>query len=893
VLNLIGLHALAALGAWVSSRWIGRRCWIVAAAAPSATLAWAVWRSPGVVSGQALVGRRDWVNEVELTLDFRLDPLSLLMVYVVSAVGVAIVIYAARYTSSGSEAGRLTAGLTIFAGTMLGIVLSDNVFLLWGFWEGTTLLSYLLIAFQHTDEGARSAALKALLVNAAGGLAMLGGLALVAGSGGTSNLTSLLRSPPEGIAGGMALILVGILVKSAQVPFHGWLPAAMVAPTPVSAYLHAAAMVKAGPYLLIRLAPLVVGLAWWQPTVITVGLAGALFGGYRAMKVDDLKELLAYTTIAELGLMFVLSAVDTPEATAAALLLLVSHAAFKGCLFMATGIVDHQLGSRRIEAVRGMVRTLPVVASVAALAILSMAGLPPFLGFVAEDEGFKALNSLPLGNWTWPVLVTVAAATVLKAAFSTRLVLAAVSRSDPPESEEPRPGPWWTGPPAVLALAGLALGIFSEPVGSLVGAVATPSREESLDIGLWHGLTPALGLTVLTLVLGVGAGFYRMGWERLSVLTARFALTGPDWGRVTAGLTSLGDRLEGRGGRRGNLAVVLIGATVAAGVALLAYEGESAFRLPTNLAVVVVAALVAMASIGVVLTRRRLLAILLLSATGYGVALLYLALDAPNLTFTQLLVETLLLVALLTVAWRLALRSPTVPRIRRVARLTTALIAGAGLTAAVGLTYETGGVRTVSVFYETRREVGVEFHNTVTAILVDFRALDTLGELTVLVTAALALLALYPVLHRSEPILTEQRSPILTVAVDVLYPPVLLFGVYLFFAGHVGVGGGFPAGLVAAVALVLRHTAHQPGVLEIREFLPGKMVGAAAVLAAGTAIWSLAVGEAVLENLDLSFHLPGIGTVAASSSLLFEAALALAVTGLGLTILSRLERAGS
>jgi multicomponent Na+:H+ antiporter subunit A len=202
-------------------------------------------------------------------------------------------------------------------------------------------------------------------------------------------------------------------------------------------------------------------------------------------------------------------------------------------------------------------------------------------------------------------------------------------------------------------------------------------------------------------------------------------------------------------------------------------------------------------------------------------------------------------------------------------------------------------VRTVSVFYETRREVGVEFHNTVTAILVDFRALDTLGELTVLVTAALALLALYPVLHRSEPILTEQRSPILTVAVDVLYPPVLLFGVYLFFAGHVGVGGGFPAGLVAAVALVLRHTAHQPGVLEIREFLPGKMVGAAAVLAAGTAIWSLAVGEAVLENLDLSFHLPGIGTVAASSSLLFEAALALAVTGLGLTILSRLERAGS
>lgn len=890
MLALIALHALAALGAWASSRWIGRRCWIVAAVAPVTVLAWAVGASPSVVSGDVRVARWEWVGPIDLHLDFRLDPLALLMVYVVSTVGVAIVVYAARYAPSPAAAGRLTAGLTFFAGAMLGIVLSDNLFLLWGFWELTTVVSYLLIAFEHDRADARAAATKALLMNAGGGLAMLGGLAVMAGPGGASTFSSLLAAPPEGGDVGMALILVGILVKSAQVPFHSWLPAAMVAPTPVSAYLHAAAMVKAGPYLLIRLAPLAAGLAWWSPVVIAVGVTGALLGGYRAMRVDDLKELLAYTTIAELGMILLLGAVGTVEAIAAAVLLLLSHAAFKSCLFMAAGIVDHHFGSRQVEVLAGLLRRVPIVAVASILAIASMAGVPPLLGFIAEDEGFKALTSA--ATWTWPALVALAAATVLKAAFSTRLVLAAAPHEESAQTVE-RPGLWFSGPPVVMALAGLVFGLVSGPVGSLVEAAAAPTPDESLDIGLWHGLTPALGWTTLTLVVGVAAAFYQRGWRRLGTLTGRLAARRIDWESITSRLTDLGRNLEGYAGRRGNLVAVVIGALVAASTALLNYEGESALQLPTNLAVVVVAALVGLASIGVVLARRRLLAILLLSGTGYGVALLYLSLDAPNLTFTQLLVETLLLVVLLTVAWRLALRSPRVPRIRRVARVATAILAGAGLTAAVGLTYATGVESTVSFFYESRREVGVDFHNTVTAILVDFRALDTLGELTVLVSAAAGILALYPRLHSGEAILTERRSPVLAVAVDILYPPVLLFGLYLFFAGHEGVGGGFPAGLVAAVALVLRHTGHHPGILQMEQFLAARMLGAAAVMAATAGLWSRAVGRAVFANLDLSFRLPGIGEVAASSSLLFEVALAVAVAGLGMTILSRLERAGS
>jgi multicomponent Na+:H+ antiporter subunit A len=387
MLALVALHAfVAACAPYVYAR-IGRRVFVWCALAPGATCVWAAAQSSSVLDGRAVTESVAWVPQLGLALSMRLDAFSLLMVALVSGIGVLVFLYASCYFAGdeGSRLGVFAAQLTGFAGAMFGLVVADNVYLLFVFWELTAITSYLLIGYEDEKGSVRAAARQALLVTSAGGLALLGGLVLLSQAAGTASLHGLLTESPSGgvVNAALVLVVVGAATKSAQAPFHSWLPAAMAAPTPVSAYLHSATMVKAGIYLVARFAPSFAGAGIWRPLVVTVGVVTMLVGGYRALRQHDLKLLLAYGTVSQLGFMFALFGVGSPEATKAGAALLLAHGLFKAGLFLTVGIIDHQAHTRDVRLLDGLGRQMPVLCAAAVVAAASMAGLPPLFGFVA------------------------------------------------------------------------------------------------------------------------------------------------------------------------------------------------------------------------------------------------------------------------------------------------------------------------------------------------------------------------------------------------------------------------------------------------------------------------------------------------------------------------------
>lgn len=883
VLSLVALHVVAASVAFAGSRRLGRAAWMAAAAAPASTLAWAIANTREILSGRPTTGGAEWVPSLGVSAATRVDELSLLMIYVTATVGLAAIVYSRSYAAP-HRVGLLSGGLTVFAGAMLGLVAADDVFLLWVFWELTTVISFALIAFDRERSEARRAATRALVTNSAGGLAMLAGLVMTVTRSGTS-LMSEMSGAVSPLAGG--LILAGIAAKSAQVPFQSWLPSAMVAPTPVSAYLHAAAMVKAGPYLVLRLIPLVAGAAFWTPAVVVVGLVGAVYGGVRAMQVDDLKEILAHTTTAEVGLMLAFAGIGTSEAVAAALVLLVAHACFKASLFMVAGTIDHHLGTRDLRRLGGVGRIVPGAGATGAVALVSMAGVPPSIGFVAEDEGFRALESAHIGAPAL-VLAGVVVATVLKASVSGRLALA-TSRSPAARGDvSAGAGAWSIAPAATLAGAGLALGLVLTPVDAVVdGVVGTlVSGASGVELALWHGFGPAVGWSMGTLLVGMAAAVWVRSWGRLP--GSPFSGAGAE--RIWRAIERWAD--PSRWSRSAMTMTVAAGVAVASLGAVWPLVGDLRSR-GEDVVVVAVALLICVAAPAVAMIRRRPAQALLVSATGLGMTITYFLLGAHDLAMTQLLVETLVLVVLLAVAWRLRDRAQGASRPTSIARIAVASAAGLGITAAVAMA-ATVEPATVSTFYETRAMTGVEIPSVVSAILGDFRALDTLGELTVVVAATIAILVLFPWSRErgTEPVLTGRRSAVLTVTVEAMYPAVLLFAVFVLLNGHTGIGGGFPAGLIASVALVLRHAAHEPQILEDRPHLPTRVIGVGLVVAALISAVSGLAGTALLENREVATSIPLLGELSLSTSLTFEVAIAAAVAGLGLTVLGRVDRRG-
>lgn len=732
---------LAAVAAALAPR-LGSRALAIGALAPAAAFGWLASVTPDVLAGRPREASLDWAPALGLEIALRLDGLALLLGLVVTGVGALVLLYAIPYFAE-RETGlaRTTAVLTLFAGAMLALVLADNVLALYVAWELTTVCSFLLIGDGGRDAEHRSAALRALLVTTGAGFALLLGLLLLGDAAGTYRLSGVVAAPPTGTQAGVAvvLILVGALAKSAQVPFHPWLPAAMAAPTPVSAYLHAAAMVKAGVYLVARLAPALTEVLPWRPIVLAIGVATMLLGGWRAMFQTDLKRLLAYGTIAQLGFLIVLVGAGTRTAALAGATMLLAHALFKSTLFLVVGIIDHETGTRDLRELSGVGRRAPWLAAVAGLAALSMAGLPPTVGYLGKEAAFEAFVEPGPGH-TW-VLAGIVAGSALTVAYTLRFLWGAFAdRPGVEDAPEHRPATGFLAAPAALAAAGVATGLLPSAVDALArGHADAYPNVYDYSLALWKGVSPPLLLSLLTLVLGTALHLarHRVATARAALPAVPDARRGQDLlaGAVLRGAGWITDRTQ-RGSLPGYLLLILLAVALGPGTVLLVRVGvPDDIRRWDTPAQALTGIAVAVAVAGVVTARRRLTAALLLSAAGYLVAVLFVLHGASDLALTQVLVETLTLLVFVLVIRRMPQETHPRPAPRRPLYAAVAVLVGAFATLATlaaGARYTPS--RAIEGYFDEAVEAGGP--NVVNVIITEFRALDTLGEVTVLAIAA-------------------------------------------------------------------------------------------------------------------------------------------------------------
>ncbi|USQ76305.1 Na+/H+ antiporter subunit A [Ornithinimicrobium cryptoxanthini] len=943
MLVLVAVHAVAGILAPMLVRLMGARAFVPLAAVPAFTAGYAAWQYPAISSGRPPTETFTWISELDLSLNFRMDTLAWLMTLIVSAVGALVLLYCAHYFDDrerGKGLGLFAGSLTAFAGAMLGLVTTDDMLLLYVFWEITTILSYLLIGYVMTSKASIAAAKQALLVTTFGGLAMLVGIVMIGETQDTYLISELLANPGSGpwITGGVVLLIVGAVSKSALVPFHFWLPGAMAAPTPVSAYLHAAAMVKAGVYLVARFAPAYADLAVWRYLVIILGGYTMLLGGYRALRQYDLKLLLAYGTVSQLGFITLLVGFGTQGMAMAGLGLLLSHSLFKSCLFLTVGTVEHATGTRDVRRLSGIGRRMPWLTAGAILAALSMAGVGPVLGFAAKETAIDALLH-PDGGWETfdvVVLLLVALGSVLTFGYSARFVWGAFARKDPALAGDAGqvttvshpPERLLVAVPGVLGLAGLVAGLASPllEVEFARYASAYPVTDHEPHLALWSGFVPALGVSALIWVLG---SLLFLGSAPVAHLQRRLQVP-LDAGRVYQQLVRGVDRLalEVTGGfQRGSLptllAIILVVLVTLPTVQLVRGvtwpDDITWFDRPAQVGVGVV---VVFAAIAATRARRRLRAVFLVSVTGYGTAMLFLLHGAPDLALTQVLVETVTLVVFVLVIRRLSGRFPDDPsvltrRLRAVLGVAVGAVVAAVAMTAVAVRSQEPSARSL---IETAKEYGGG-DNIVNVILVDVRAWDTMGELSVVLAAATGVTsliflkqdavvrarrALRQTWRNRSTAATEEsggqrwiaaaqeldpsrRSTIFEVVTRLVFHTIVLWSVYLLFSGHNSPGGGFAAGLVAGLALALRYLAGRGYELRVAlPVMPGLLLGGGLFLAAASAILPMFFGSPPLRTWIFDVPIPIIGDVHVVTSLLFDLGVYLVVVGLMLDILRSL-----
>ena len=694
----------------------------------------------------------EWAPALNLSLSFRFDGLGTLFALLIAAMGTLIVVYAAKYLEQHPHAGRFHVMLFAFMGSMLGLVLSDNVIALFVFWELTGFTSYLLIGFDHERPGARRAATQALLVTAGGGLALLAAAILLVQAGGSAQLSELAgRGSLAGhplYAAILPLVLLAAFTKSAQVPFHFWLPNAMEAPTPVSAYLHSATMVKAGVYLVARMTPIVGGTMLWTGTIASVGAVTMLVGAMRATIETDLKRVLAYSTISALGILMLLFAIGTPAAVTAGLLYLVAHACYKGALFLVAGAVEHETGTRDVSLLAGLRRAMPATAAAATLAAASMAGVPLFAGFIAKEQFYDSvrMSALP-GMWNFVLTsAAVTASICLGAAGLTAGIAPFRGRSVPRPSPHDAPVWLWIGP-LILGAAGLFLGLFPALLSTPIAAAGAAITGTTFTVGmvLWHGFTTTLALSALTLAGSLALYAYR---HRL------WQVSWPAWlhaERLYSGtLTVLNTVSRGIGPALQSASLrsyVLTVTATAVGLVAVALAMARILPPPRQLTPVlfhegVLAALIVAGAVSAAFARSTMAAVLSLGVVGYGVAAMYALLGAPDLAMTQFAVETLTVVIFVLVFSRLRgfgdLSSPLV----KVRDALVATAAGALVTTLVLFIAASGTTSRLAAYFADAAPRLAHGGNIVNVILVDFRGFDTLGETTVLVTVAIGVRAL-------------------------------------------------------------------------------------------------------------------------------------------------------
>ncbi len=729
--------------------WLGRRParWACLSALwPLAMTAWLASKVPAVMSAPRLE-TLEWVPRLGLSLSFRLDGLSALFALLVSGVGAGVVCYAAHYFDGHPYSGRFQAALFAFMAAMLGVVLSDNGFALFVFWELTGFTSFLLIGFEHEKAEARRAATQALIVTGAGGLALLGGVTLLLQATGSHSLVPLEDAEPLHThplyVGMVVCFLAAAFTKSAQFPFHFWLPNAMAAPTPVSAYLHSAAMVKAGVYLVARMSPALGGdLRWTLPIVVIAGIT-MLTSSARALRERDLKKILAYTTIAALGTIMFLLGLGTPACVAAGLIYLLAHALYKGTLFLVAGIIDHEAHTRDVTRLSGLAKSMPFTAVAGALAAASMAGLPPFLGFLAKEQAYAAVLEQPL---VAPFMIAVL---LLTSAFlGVGGLLVGVGpffgqRPDELEAHEAPIGMW--APPMVLAALGAVVvsGLLAAPMSA--AATVAAGEPFTVDTALFHGLSLPLLLSGVTLAL-TGLLFHQ-----------RARLRGLSWPeglsteRLYEGVLRVVDGLSDRLApplQDASLSAYVLNFIVTTTLLVGSTFALTKFQIfPEHLVIprlhdYLVVSLIVVAAFAAARARTTMAAVLSLGTAGYGVALTFALYGAPDLAMTQFAVETLTAVIFVYVFWHFPPVVEPSPRWIRIRDAVVSLSCGAMVAL---LTFSAAVNPTSSrlrAFYAEAAPTLAHGRNIVNVILVDFRALDTLGEITVLTTAAVGVAAL-------------------------------------------------------------------------------------------------------------------------------------------------------
>jgi multicomponent Na+:H+ antiporter subunit A len=934
-------HAVAtALAPLLVSRW-GRLAFYPLSVVPLGSLVWVAMNWPG--HGRPPTANVDWLPELSMNITLRFDALSAIMSALVLGIGALVLFYCTDYFHhhDGHIEKRLpsfAAELVAFSGAMFGLVCSDNMLVLYVFWELTTVLSFLLVGHYAERASSRRAATQALLVTTFGGLAMLVGIVVLGNVSGTYLLSELIAAPPTGLAAsiGIVLVLIGALAKSAIVPMHFWLPGAMAAPTPVSAYLHAAAMVKAGVYLVARMSPGFADSPPWRPTVVVLGVLTMLLAGWRAVREYDLKLILAFGTVSQLGLITVMVGAGGGDLMLAGLAMLCAHAMFKASLFMVVGVIDHATGTRDIRRLAWLGQRSRPLLIIAVGATASMAALPPFLGFVAKEADFETVAHAPtLGTAAPYVLAGIVLGSVFTTAYSLRFLWGAFSRKGRKEpskrvAEMHRPATTFLVAPGILAVAGLLFGLWPAGLdGAIDGYAETVPGGRQYHLALWHGF--GLPLLLSALVLAVGAAAY-FGRGRLSwLLTLRQPLGNADriYDATLRGLDLASVRLTGftqRGSIPATQSVILSTLVLVPVIVLaLGARDRPTFALWDSPLQVVVGLLILAAALGATVMRNRLAAVLLVGVTGYGCGTIFAFYGAPDLALTQFLVETLTL-AIFVLVLRVLPAEADRANIKRyrLPRAVLALAVGATVTTlAVYAMAARTGIPIAALLPDAAYFRG-HGANTVNVLLVDIRAWDTLGEISVLLVAATGVaslvfrhrrfgaaprvadagqpdigrlpdIAISPAagdvtwLRGSELRDPRHRSLVLEVATRLIFPLIMVLSAYFFFAGHNTPGGGFAGGLTAGLALVLRYLAG--GRYELGETLPldaGKILGVGLGLSAGTAVASLVVGAPVLSSALIQIDVPVLGTIKFVTALFFDLGVYMIVVGLVLDVLRSL-----
>jgi len=855
---------------------------------------------------QTLIQSWSWLEGIGLFFAFRLDGLALLFALLILIIGLLVIIYARYYLAQKDSMGRFYAYLMMFMGSMLGIVLSENVLQLVIFWELTSITSFLLISYWQHRKDAREGARMALAITGAGGLALLGGVLLLGHMVGSYQLTDILSQGElirnhELYEVTLILILLGVFTKSAQFPFHFWLPHAMAAPTPVSAYLHSATMVKAGIFLLARFFPVLSGTEIWSWLVGGAGMATLLIGAYTALFKHDLKGLLAYSTISHLGLITLLFGFGTQVAATAAIFHIINHATFKASLFMVAGIIDHETGTRDMRKINGLIKYMPHTAALAIIASLAMAGVPLMNGFLSKEMFFaEALVASHTSVYAWiiPVLVTIGG--IFSVAYSLRFIHDVFFNGEPVGlTKTPHEPPRFMKIPVdLLVIACLAVGILPmytvAPILDVAVAGTLQTTPPEYSLAIWHGFNLPLMMSIIALAVGALIYFNREGlirnYERHEHVNAKTYFMNLLDNLIALSITI--SRRFDKGSLQNAAAWIIFASIIITAAGFMSFNspllGDRALMDLDPVSIIVAALLMLASLFTVIWHRQRIVSLIVIGVVGLVIALTFIKFSAPDLALTQISVEVVTIILLLLALYFLPQKTPKEIGKSRIYRdLLLAVVSGVGVTLFTMMVLSRD-FDPISHYFLSNSVPGGGGTNVVNVILVDFRGFDTLGEIVVLALAGLGIFAMLQNLTLPAPAndikgrlwSTDAHPMILQTFTRLMMPLMIMVAVYIFLRGHNLPGGGFIAGLIASVALIVMYLAN--GIEWTQERLKVDMhmtIGFGLLIATATGLVAMGLGYPFLTSAFSHMHWPIVGEFELASAIAFDLGVFLVVVG--------------